>query len=95
MLLLLRSYAQLINQQRPLLDDYATCFSGRTVSTASTPNHCIELENFIRSCTVNDIYETNFETPETISTSNTADISHICEFGCYDWAMSRPFTTTR
>jgi hypothetical protein len=50
-------------------------------------DHCIKLEAFIRSCTVNDIYKTNGETPETIMTGQTADISHICEFGWYDWVM--------
>ena len=30
---------------------------------------------------------TNRETPETIMTGTTADISHICEFGGYDWVM--------
>jgi hypothetical protein len=52
-------------------------------------DHCIELEGYIRSCTVNDIYETRGETPETVMTGNTADISHICEFGWYDWVMFR------
>jgi hypothetical protein len=27
--------------------------------------------------------------PETIMTGSTADISHICEFGCFDWVMFR------
>ena len=30
---------------------------------------------------------TNGEVPETIMTRSTADISHICEFGWYDWVM--------
>jgi hypothetical protein len=30
---------------------------------------------------------TNGEVPETIMTVSTADISHICEFGWYDWVM--------
>jgi hypothetical protein len=32
---------------------------------------------------------TNGKVPETIITSSTPDISHICEFGWYDWVMSR------
>jgi hypothetical protein len=32
---------------------------------------------------------TNGEVPETIMTGSTADISHICEFGLYDWVMFR------
>ena len=50
-------------------------------------DHCIKLEALIRSSTCNDIYMTNGEVPETIMTGSTADISHICEFGWYDWVM--------
>jgi hypothetical protein len=32
---------------------------------------------------------TNGKVPETIMTGSTANISHICEFGWYDWVMSR------
>ncbi len=32
---------------------------------------------------------TNGEVPETIMTDSTANISHICEFGWYDWVMFR------
>jgi hypothetical protein len=35
----------------------------------------------------NDIYMTAGQVPEIIMTGNTADISHIAEFGCYDWVM--------
>ena len=52
-------------------------------------DHCIELEALIRSCTSNQIYMTGGEVPETIMTSSTADISHISEFGWYDWVMFR------
>jgi len=31
----------------------------------------------------------NGEVPETIMTGSTADISHICEFGWYDWVTFR------
>ncbi len=31
----------------------------------------------------------NGEVPETIMTGSTANISHICEFGWYDWVMFR------
>ena len=41
------------------------------------------------SLTSNDIYMTNGEVPETIMTGSTADISHISEFGWYDWVMFR------
>jgi hypothetical protein len=44
-------------------------------------DHCIELEARICSSTSNDIYMTNGEVPETIMTSSTTNINHICEFG--------------
>jgi hypothetical protein len=52
-------------------------------------DHCIELEVLICSLTSNNVYMTNGEVPETIMTGSTADISHICEFGWYDWVMFR------
>jgi hypothetical protein len=52
-------------------------------------DHCIELEALIRSLTSNNIYMTNGKVPETIMTGSTANISHICEFGWYDWVMLR------
>jgi len=59
----------------------------KTGSPRTLWDHCIELEALIRSSTCNDIYMTNSEVPETIMTGSTADISHICEFGWYDWVM--------
>jgi hypothetical protein len=50
-------------------------------------DHCIELEALIHSSTGNNVYVTSGEMPETIMTGSTADISHICEFGWYDWVM--------
>ncbi len=47
-------------------------------------DHCIELEALIHSSTINSVYMTNGEVPETIMTGSTTDISHICEFGWYD-----------
>jgi hypothetical protein len=44
-------------------------------------DHCLELEAYVRSCTSNDIYMTAGQVPETIMTGNTANISHIAEFG--------------
>ncbi len=52
-------------------------------------DHCIELEALIGSLTSNSVYMTNGKVPETITTSSTANISHICEFGWYDWVMFR------
>ena len=50
-------------------------------------DHCIELEALIRSLTSNSVYMTNGKVPETIMTGSTTNISHICEFGWYDWVM--------
>jgi hypothetical protein len=50
-------------------------------------DHCLELEAYVRSCTSNDIYMTAGQVPGTIMTGNTADISHIAEFGWYNWVM--------
>jgi hypothetical protein len=52
-------------------------------------DHCIELEALICSSTSNNVYMTNGKVPETIMTGSTTDISHICEFGWYDWVMFR------
>jgi hypothetical protein len=48
-------------------------------------DHCIELEALIRSSTSNNIYMTKGKVPETIMTGSITNISHICEFGWYDW----------
>ena len=61
----------------------------KTGSPRTLWDHCIELEALICPLTCNDIYMTNGEVPETIMTGSTADISHICEFGWYDWVMFR------
>ena len=52
-------------------------------------DHCLELEALVRSNTSNDIFVTNGQVPETIMKGSTADISHIAEFGWYDWVMFR------
>ena len=63
----------------------------RKMKRTATPkvlwDHCIELEALIQSHSVNGIYESNGQVPETIMTGSTADISHICEYGWYDWVM--------
>ena len=43
-------------------------------------DHCLELEALVCSCTSNDIYMTTGQVPETLVTSDTAEISHIAEF---------------
>jgi hypothetical protein len=59
----------------------------RTRSPKVLWDHCIELEALICSHSVNTIYTMNGQVPETIMTGTTADISHISEFGWYDWVM--------
>jgi hypothetical protein len=66
-----------------------SCKMLKTGSLKTLWDHCIELEGLICSFTCNTICMTNGETPETIMTGTTADISHICEFGWYDWVMFR------
>ncbi len=61
----------------------------KTVSPRVLWDHCIELEALIRSLTSNYVYMTNGKVPETIMTGSTAVISHICEFGWYDWVKFR------
>ncbi len=46
-----------------------------------------ELEAYVGYCTSNDIYMIAGQVPETIMTGNTANISHIAEFGWYDWVV--------
>jgi hypothetical protein len=64
----------------------------KMISTGSPKtlwDNCLELEALVRSCTCNDIYMTAGQVPETIMSGSTADISHIAEFGWYDWVMYR------
>jgi hypothetical protein len=61
----------------------------KTDSSRVLWDHCIELEALICSSTSNTVYMTNGEVPETIMSGSTANISHICEFGWYDWVMFR------
>jgi hypothetical protein len=67
------------------------CEESRKMIKTGSPRvlwyHCIELEALIRLLTSNTVYMTNDEVPETIMAGGTADISHICEFGWYDWVM--------
>jgi hypothetical protein len=68
------------------------CVSRKMMKTGSPKvlwDHCIELEALVCSNTSNDIYMTNGKVPETIMTSSTAEISHICEFAWFDWVMFR------
>ncbi|KAL3806892.1 hypothetical protein ACHAXA_009587 [Cyclostephanos tholiformis] len=61
----------------------------KTGSQKTLWDHCLELEALVCSNTSNDIYMTNGQVPETIMKGTTADISHMAEFGWYDWVMFR------
>ena len=43
----------------------------------------------IRSCTTNNVFELKCEVPRTVIKSETANITHLCEFGWYDWVYFR------
>ncbi len=59
----------------------------KTRSPKSLWDYCLEIEAYVYSCTSNYIYITSGQVPETIMTCNTTDMSHIVEFGWYDWVM--------
>jgi hypothetical protein len=52
-------------------------------------DHCLEVEAYVSSCKSNDIYVTVGQVPDTFMTGNTANISHIAEFGWCNWVMFR------
>jgi hypothetical protein len=65
--------------------------SSRKIIKTGSPkclwDQCLELEAYVCSYTSNDIYMTTGQVPETIMTGNTTNISHIAEFGWYNWVM--------
>jgi hypothetical protein len=50
---------------------------------------CLELQAFIKSRTAGTNFGLNGETPETMLSGETADISEFAEFGWYDWIKFR------
>ena len=46
---------------------------------------CLELQGFITSNTAGNHFGLNGETPETMLSGETADISEFAEYGWYDW----------
>ena len=55
---------------------------------------CIELEMEIRSCTANNVFEFKGEVPRTVMKGETVNITHLCEFGWYDWVYFRDNAVT-
>ena len=49
--------------------------------------HCLELEALIRSHTALYIYGLERQVPETVISSQTGDISSLCEFEWFEWVM--------
>jgi hypothetical protein len=50
---------------------------------------CLELQAFVTSHTAGNHFGLNGETPETMLSGETADISEFAEFGWYDWVKFR------
>jgi hypothetical protein len=50
---------------------------------------CLELQAYIKSHTAGTDFGLNGETPETMLSGETADISEFAEFGWYDWVKFR------
>ena len=67
--------------------------SGRKMVRAGAPKpfwaDAIEWEAYIQSNTAWDIYQLQGETPETVLSGETADISQFCELSFYEWVMFR------
>ena len=55
---------------------------------------CIELEMKIRSCTANYVFELKGEVPRTVMKDETANITHLLEFGWYDLVYFRDNAVT-
>ena len=66
----------------------------RTGSPKVLWDDCMELESEIRSSTVNDAFELDGEDRKTKLRGETANITHICEFGWYDWVYYRENAVT-
>ena len=52
-------------------------------------DHFIKLQALISPHTAPSNYELDGKVPETRMTRQTADISNICEYSCYEWVMFR------
>ena len=72
--------------------------AGRKMIKANSPkklwDDCIELEMEIRSCTANNVFELKSEGPKTVMKGETANITHLHEFGWYDWVYFRDNAVT-
>ncbi|GAX26404.1 hypothetical protein FisN_UnNu099, partial [Fistulifera solaris] len=57
----------------------------RTNSPRCLWDLCLVYHAYVRSHSCLSIRQLDGEVPQTLLTGDTADISHICEFGWYDW----------
>jgi hypothetical protein len=57
----------------------------RTNSPRCLWDLCLVYHAYVRSHSCLAVWQLEGETPQTVLTGDTADISHICEFGWYDW----------
>ena len=52
-------------------------------------DYCAEYKAQVHNLTAKDLFQLQGQTPYTATTGNEADISHICNFGWYDWCYYR------
>ena len=57
----------------------------RTNSPRCLWDLCLVYHAYVRSHSCLSVRQLDGEVPQTVLTGDTADISHICEFGWYDW----------
>ena len=72
--------------------------TGRKIIKSNSPkklwDDCIELEMEIRSCTTKNVFELKGEVPRIVMKGETANITHLFEFGWYDWVYIRDNAVT-
>ena len=66
----------------------------RTGSPKVLWDDCMELESKIRLSTVNNVFELDGEVSKTKLRCETANITHIWEFGWYDWVYYKENAVT-
>ncbi|KAI2500778.1 Reverse transcriptase (RNA-dependent DNA polymerase) [Fragilaria crotonensis] len=71
---------------------------GRQMVRSAAPKRlfddCLEREAYVRSLTAHDMFRLNGQVPETMISSETADISPLAQFGWYKWVMFRDTSVT-
>jgi len=66
---------------------------GRQMVKSKSPkvlwDHCLEREAYVRSNTVQDIFQLNGQVPETVVSGETSDITTFAEYEWYEWIKYR------